>query len=141
MTAILSPAEVVEAMHAAFRVRDLDTIATFWADDIRFVAPGVDSVGKSARIRDEQVWLDAFSENSVDVEWVLANGDEVVEFCVLGGVHTGDLVQPDGSVVPPTNRRITGQFVSLYRISEGKVIYQKIIYDRLTLVEQLMGVA
>lgn len=141
MTANLSPAEIVEAMHAAFRARDLDTIATFWADDIHFVAPGVDSVGKEARIRDEQVWLGAFSENSVDVEWVLANGDEVVEFCVLGGVHTGDLVQPDGNVLPPTNRRITGQFASLYRVSEGKVVYQKIIYDRLALIEQLMGAA
>ncbi|WP_247254205.1 ester cyclase [Pseudomonas moorei] len=141
MTAHLSPAEIVEAMHAAFRARDLDNIATYWADDIHFVAPGVDSVGKDARIRDEQVWLNAFSENSVDVEWVISRDDEVVEFCVLGGLHTGDLQQPDGNVLPPTQRRITGHFTSLYRICDGKVVYQKIIYDRLGLIEQLMGAA
>lgn len=141
MTATLSPAEIVEAMHAAFRVRDLETIATFWADDIHYVAPGIDVVGKDARIRDEQVWLNAFSHNTVDVEWSVTNGDEVVEFCVLGGLHSGDLAQPDGGVLPPTQRHIAGSFVSLYRISDGKVVYQKILYDRLSLAEQLLGAA
>lgn len=139
MSAILSPTAVVSAMHEAFNERNIDAIAAFWADDIRYVAPGIDVVGKDARLRDETIWLEAFSGNFVRVETLVSDGDQVTEFCVLGGVHTGPLVLPDGSAMPPTNRRIEGRFASHYRIAGGKVVYQQIVYDRLDLIQQLQG--
>lgn len=141
MSSTQEPLAVVQAMHAAFNRRDLDAIAAYWAEGIRYVAPGVDVTGKAARVRDERAWLEAFSGNSVRVEAITASGDEVMEVCVLGGVHTGPLALPDGSALPPTNRRIEGRFASHYRVVEGKVVYQEILYDRLGLAQQLQGAA
>lgn len=137
MSTSARPADIVNAMHRAFRARDLDAIAAYWADDIRYVAPDVDVVGRDARIRDEQAWLGAFTDNDVEVHALVEQGDEVMEFCTLGGVHTGALPLPDGNVLPATNRRIAGAFASHYRIKDGKVVYQQIIYDKFGLLRQL----
>ena len=137
--AIPTPAEVVDAMHAAFRVSDLDGIARYWADDVQYQAPGVELQGKTARVAAENVWLDAFTSNDVQTTRRFVDGDEIVDFAIMSGLHTGPLALPGGQVLPPTGMRISGPYVARYRVVDGRVAYQHVIYDRLALVEQLHG--
>lgn len=130
---------LVRQMHDAFLARDLARLASFWADDIRYVAPGLELHGKEARILEERKWLNALTDNFIEVEAMLAEGDQAVEFCVMGGMHTGNLVLPDGNILPPTQRQISGYFTSRYRFLGDKLIEQRLIYDRLSLAEQLHG--
>lgn len=134
---VLTPAEVVDAMHAAFRSSDLDGIARHWADDVRYRAPGVELNGKAARILAENVWLDAFSSNEVETVRRFVDGDEIVDFAIMSGVHTGPLALPGGQALPPTGVRVSGPYVARYRVVGGRVTEQHVIYDRLTLVEQI----
>lgn len=137
----VDPAQVIDAMHAAFRVRDLDAIAEHWAADVVYEAPGVQLRGRAARKLDEKIWLDAFSDNTVEVRTRYVVGDEVIDFCVMGGLHTGELALAGGGVLPPTGRRVSGRYVALYRVTDGQVVHQQVFYDRLGLVEQLHGKA
>jgi hypothetical protein len=133
----LTPAQVVDAMHAAFRKGDLDGISRHWSDEVHYEAPGVELHGKAARIEAEKVWLGAFSENDVHTHTRFVDGDEVVDFAVMSGLHSGPLPLPGGATLPATARRVSGPYVSRYRVVEGRVIYQHVVYDRLALVEQL----
>jgi len=132
-------AAVIEAMHSAFRKRDLDGIAAYWADDVEYEGPGVALRGKAARTADEKIWLDAFSENDVTVQARYCQADEVIDFCVMKGVHSGNLVLPGGVVLPPTGRRIEAQYVARYRILKGMVVRQQVMFDRLSVLEQLQA--
>lgn len=135
--AVPTPAQVVDAMHAAFRESDLDGIARYWAEDVTYRAPGVELSGKAARVLAENVWLDAFTSNEVETTARFVDGDEIVDFAIMSGLHTGPLALPGGQVLPATGVRVSGPYVARYRIVEGRVAYQHVIYDRLTLVEQL----
>ncbi len=136
----LSPAAIVDAMHAAFRKADLDAIASHWHEDVAYEAPGVSLTGKAARILAEQVWLGAFSENDVQTHARFVNGEEITDFCTMSGCHTGPLLLPDGTAIPPSGARISGTYASRYRISGGKVVLQEVIYDRLALLQSIGAV-
>ncbi|MFO6448020.1 ester cyclase [Erythrobacter sp. NE805] len=133
----LSPAAVVDAMHEAFRHGDLDAIAMHWHDDVVYEAPGVSMTGKPARIMAEQVWLGAFSENDVRTHARLVDGEAIIDFCTMSGVHTGPLMLPDGTAIPPSGARISGTYAARYRIVAGKVVEQEVIYDRLALLQNI----
>ncbi|WP_374572179.1 ester cyclase [Phenylobacterium sp.] len=134
-----TPAEVVDAMHAAFRLSDLDGIARYWAEDVSYRAPGVELSGKAARVVAETVWLNAFSDNEVETTRRFVDGDEIVDFAIMSGLHSGPLALPGGQTLAPTGVRVSGPYVARYRIVDGRVVDQHVIYDRLTLVEQLQG--
>lgn len=136
-TTNLSPAIVVEAMHEAFRHGDLEGIAKHWHDDVDYRAPGIALTGKPARIVAEQMWLRAFSENDVSTHARLVDGDEITDFCTMSGVHTGPLLLPDGTAIPPSGTRISGTYAARYRIVAGKVVEQEVIYDRLALLQSI----
>jgi ketosteroid isomerase-like protein len=133
----LSPAQVVDAMHAAFRKGDLDGIAAHWHDDVEYQAPGVALRGKPARIEAEKVWLGAFSQNDVATTARFVNGEEIVDFAEMRGVHSGPLMLPGGASIPATGKPLAGPYVARYRIRDGKVVSQHVVYDRLALLQNL----
>lgn len=137
--AVPTPAQVVDAMHAAFRLSDLDGIARYWAEDVSYQAPGVELSGKVARVAAETVWLNAFSNNEVETTRRFVDGEEIVDFAIMSGVHSGPLALPGGQTLEPTGVRMSGPYVARYRIVDGRVAYQEVIYDRLALIEQLQG--
>ena len=100
---------------------------------MHYQAPGVEHEGRPARIAAENVWLDAFTENDIHTTGRYVDGDEIVDFAVMTGVHSGPLPLPGGAVLPPTGRRMSGAYVARYRIVEGKVAHQQ-IYDRLAVL-------
>jgi hypothetical protein len=86
-----TPAEVVDAMHAAFRASDLDGISRRWAEDVYYQAPGVELVGRPARIAAAKVWLDTCTENDIPTTGRYVDGDEIVDLAVMTSVHSGPL--------------------------------------------------
>lgn len=133
----LTPAQVVDAMHAAFRRGDLAAIAAYWHEDVDYRAPGVALRGHAARIEAETVWLDAFSENGVETYARFENGDDICDFAIMSGRHTGPLALPGGATLPATGATISGPYAARYTIRGGKVLAQEVIYDRMTLIGAL----
>jgi predicted ester cyclase len=81
-----------------------------------------------------QTWsfLNAFPDLHVTVENMIAEGDTVVAFKTLTGTHRGTHLG-----VPPTDKRVRYQIVSIYRIKNGKIAGYWGIQDELSLRRQL----
>ncbi|GAA2724354.1 ester cyclase [Actinocorallia aurantiaca] len=62
----------------------------------------------------------------------VAEGDRVVVFWRIEGVHKGDLFG-----VPATGRRFAGHSVSTITFRDGKVVRYRVLPDRLGIIQQL----
>ena len=53
------------------------------------------------------------------------------------GTHTGPLVLPDGTELPPTGKRVEVKGMELVRVRDGKVVVDNLYYDNLAVAAQL----
>ncbi|MFA6117592.1 MAG: nuclear transport factor 2 family protein [Sphingomonas sp.] len=119
---------ILTTLHAAFKRRDMDTIARYFDEDVRFVTPDGEMLGKQARIDDEQRLFDTFDDSEVEVTAAIINGDEAAEFCVLHAVS---------KVGPAPGRKIAMRYVVHYRFAGELITFQEVCFDRLALHQQL----
>ena len=113
----------------------LDNIEDIFAED--FVdqmasSGGLFVGGMDGLKRGYAAFLNAFPDLHVTVENMIAEGDTVVAFKTLTGTHRGTHLG-----VPPTDKRIRYQIVSIYRIKNGKIAGYWGIQDELSLRRQL----
>jgi len=73
-----------------------------------------------------------FPDSRVSVEGLVAEGDYVVVRWVLHATNTGDFFG-----MPATGKPVTLRGISMYRISEGKMVEGWVEYDQLNLMQQL----
>src|SRR5262245_33349551 len=121
----------------AFNRRDLDALAALWAADFHYEGPGGErtSTREAARERERALWA-AFPDIQADLSRHLALGDRLVIEGVMRGTHTGPLrIGP--AVLAPTGRRLEIGFVALFTFVDGVVAHERVVYDRLELLEQL----
>ena len=75
----------------------------------------------------------AFSDMSITVEDVVAEGDKVVTRVTMRGTYQGETEE----LGPPTGRRAEGQGITIQRIEGGKIAEEWNSYDNLGLLQQL----
>jgi predicted ester cyclase len=56
---------------------------------------------------------------------------------VFVGTHTGPLVLPDGTELPPTGKRVEVKGMELVRVRDGKIVVDNLYYDNLAVAAQL----
>lgn len=125
--------DIAQTIDRAFHARDIEGIATYWDDEIAYDAPGVSLTGKDARRLAEQVWLNAFPDAHIHVRRHFVGQDFVLMESTMTGTHTGPF-QTGEMTIPPTGRTITGDYAVLLHFREGKIIKQRIYFDRLKLM-------
>jgi predicted ester cyclase len=74
----------------------------------------------------------AFSDLHVEIDDVVAEGDVVMARVTPTGTHQGDLMG-----VAPTGRSVSWVVSHCARFSNGKMIEDRIVFDRADLMEQL----
>lgn len=80
------------------------------------------------------VQTDAYPDNQINDPLMLAEGDYVCFFARFTGTHTGTF---RGLVdLPATGKQIDSPFAFIAELSDGKVKSARILYDRLTNLEQ-----
>jgi hypothetical protein len=129
--------EAFEKGTETFNAHDMDGFAAMLADEVVFEAPGgVRGVGKKACIEFYGSWLGAFPDARVDVHGLHIVDDVAVEEGAFTGTHTGVLKSPAGEV-PPTGLRVIIPYIQVLRIREGKHVSFNLMFDRLSMLEQL----
>ena len=128
--------EPFERLESAFARRDIDALMGCWSDDIAYCSPNGAIAGVAARVAAEHVWLNAFPDVVIERVREFVCDDTVILEGVMRGTHLGPLATPDGTA-PPTGRTIVGRYVSIMSFVDGKVVDQKVYFDRLDLMEQL----
>ena len=129
--------EAFERGTDTFNAHDLDGFATVLADDVTFEAPGgIRGQGKAACVEFFGSWFGAFSDAHVDVHQLHVVGDVAVEEGTFTGTHDGVLRSPTGEI-PPTGRPVRIEYVQVLRFRDGKHASFDLLFDRLSMLEQL----
>jgi predicted ester cyclase len=134
---MLDPRLVVEAYFDAYNRHDAGAMAGFYSEWGDFSAPG----GLTMRGRDEaavyaRAWLEAFPDLEVTVRRYLVSGQSVVAEGTMRGTHRGTLRLP-GVALPPSGRRLEGEFMVVYEVEGAELISGHLYYDRGRLMQQL----
>lgn len=74
----------------------------------------------------------AFTDRSITVDDIVAEGDKVIAQIIWSGTHTGDF-----QGLPPTGKRIEITAFIIERFQDGKSVEHKSFFDQLTMMRQL----
>jgi steroid delta-isomerase-like uncharacterized protein len=77
-------------------------------------------------------WRAAFPDWRFTVEDMVAEGDLVMTRCTVRGTHRGELLG-----LPPTGREVAYTEILISRVSEGRIVEQSVLIDRLGLLQEL----
>ena len=76
--------------------------------------------------------LAGFPDQSIVLEQVVVNGDDVASRWTYRGTHTGDYYG-----IPPTGRAVVSTFVAFDRIVDSKLVENWTVFDNYDLMRQL----
>ena len=121
----------------AFNAHDLDAFGELFSDDVVQTAPGgMRFEGKAASMEFYGIWFEAFPDCHIDIDRAIFTEDAAVEQGSFSGTHTGVFHTPDGDI-PPTGRAVKAQYVNVLSFRDGRFFAGHLMFDRLTLLEQL----
>jgi predicted ester cyclase len=63
--------------------------------------------------------------------------DAFADEWIFVGTHTGPLLLPDGTELPPTGKRVEVRGMELVELRDGKIVVDNLYYDNLALAGQL----
>jgi steroid delta-isomerase-like uncharacterized protein len=133
----LSIREAFDRGTEAFNAHDLEAFGELFSDDVVQTAPGgMRSEGKAAAMEFYGMWFEAFPDCHVDIERTIFTDDAAVEEGTFSGTHTGVFHTPDGDI-PPTGRPVKAAYVNVLSFRDGRFSAGHLMFDRLTLLEQL----
>ncbi len=128
---------VVERGIKAFNAHDLEAVARDTAADVVLEATGgIKAKGTQAAKEFNQTWLRAFPDARVEAKSIITQGSTVVVEGVFTGTHDGPLRTPMGEV-PPTGKKLVGEFIQVFEIDRGLVKRNHLVYDQVDVMTQL----
>ena len=137
LTAALTTREAFERGTRTFNAHDMKGFAEVLADDVVVEAPGgLRGDGKAACVEFFGSWFVAFPDAHVDVHEVHIIDSIAVEEGTFLGTHNGVLRGPMGDVAP-TGRSVKIRYVQVLRFRDGNHISFNLMFDRLSMLEQL----
>ncbi len=130
---------LVGEWYEAISARNLDRILGMYAESIVSHDPGLQEPVKG--IEAHKAWetaiFEAFGKGRVNLLNVFGQGDQVVAESVYEMTHTGPLLRPDGTEIPPTNKTAKGRVLEVFTFEGGKITEVHAYYDQLGLMAQL----
>ena len=120
-----------------YNAGDLDGVMALYAEDAVQLMPDGTFHGRSV-IRDRLAReLDAFSDLAHRVVSYVEQGDAFADEWVFVGTHTGPVVLPGGTELPPTGKRIEMPGMEVVKIRDGKIVANNLYYDNVAVLVQL----
>ncbi len=127
--------DLVLRIEAAWESGDLDALDGFFAPDVvsHAAVPRLPRGLPGWKLAHRQM-LAAVPDRRVSIEDVIADGDKVAVRARLTGTNRAGLPWAN---VPPNGRPIDMDYISIYRIEDGKVVECWAINDMSSLVDQI----
>jgi steroid delta-isomerase-like uncharacterized protein len=120
-----------------YNAGDLDGVMDLYAEDAVQLMPDGRFEGRTAIRERLAKELSAFAELHHRYISFVEEGDAFADEWVFVGTHTGPLVMPDGSELPPTGKRVEVPGMELVRMRDGKIVVDNLYYDSLAVAIQL----
>lgn len=129
--------EISDKAQDAWNAKDLDGFLAFYTEQHEVTAPGFTAKGHQG-VRDFWgLWQGAFPDNHIAYRTLVVDGTTAAQIATFTGTHTGPLMQPDGTSIPPTGRTMTTTY-TLFSLFEGEqVARSEFVFDQLDMLGQL----
>ena len=121
-----------------YNAGDLDGVMDLYAEAAVQGMPDGIFEGRSAireRLANE---LEAIPDVTHTVVSFIEQGDAFADEWTFVGTHTGPLTLPDGTVLPPTGKRVEIKGMEVVRVGpDGKIVLNTLYFDNLAVAAQL----
>ena len=124
----------------AFNRADVDALVSHYAPKVTYIQPfAPEPLTSPEAVRAfESAMFAGFSDVSVEIEWLVADGDKGAAGMRVSAVHTADMPLPDGSVLAATGRTITLRTAEHVCVDErGKIVEHERYSDSAAFIAQL----
>lgn len=134
----MSNVDSARALYQSINDDDPDAGAVHFAGDAEWseVPTGQTYRSPSGWHENYNFWKGAFPDGQVEVTNVIDGGDQIAVEYTGRGTNTGPMMTPEGEM-PPTGKRVEGQFVDVWEFRDGKVVGGRSYYDVAGLMAQL----
>jgi predicted ester cyclase len=132
--------QTLRAYVDAFNRGDVDALAASYAATTDYVQPfsPVRLTTPAAIKAFEAGMFGGFSDVTVEIEWLVGDGDRAAGGAVIRATHTGTMPLPDGGTLPPTGNRIEIRNADYVRVdSGGKIVEHRRYANPIELMMQL----
>jgi steroid delta-isomerase-like uncharacterized protein len=121
-----------------YNAGDLDAVIDLYADDAVQGMPDGIFEGRDA-IRERLAReLEAIPDVTHSVVSFVEQGDAFADEWTFVGTQTGPFLLPNGTVLPPTGKRVEVRGMEVVRVGQdGKIVLNTLYYDNLSVAEQL----
>jgi steroid delta-isomerase-like uncharacterized protein len=125
---------LVRRVEDAWDSGKLDQLDECFASDFvsHSAMPGTPGTLASAKEFHREAVMKAFPDRRVEILDLVAQGDRVVVRARVTGTNKGGFMG-----VPPNDHPIDAEFISIYRVEDGKIAEHWAVNDGLTLMMQL----
>jgi steroid delta-isomerase-like uncharacterized protein len=130
--------ELLDRYVERYNAGDLDGVMELYADDAVQGMPDGVFQGRDA-IRDRLAnELEAIPDVTHTVVSFIEHDDAFADEWRFVGTQTGPLTLPDGTVLPPTGKRVEVRGMEVVRVGPGgKIVLNTLYYDNLAVAAQL----
>ena len=120
-----------------YNTGDLEGVVNSYTEDAILVTPDGTAQGRAAILEVLSRDKAAFPERHVTIDVIVEQGDTIASEFTWVATHTGPLVMPDGTEVPPTGKRVEAKGMELVQWRDGKLAVHHMYYDNMALAGQL----
>jgi len=130
--------ELLDTYVERYNAGDLDGVMDLYADDaVQGMPDGIFQGREAIRIRLANE-LQAIPDVTHTVVSFIEQGDAFADEWNFVGTQTGELTLPDGSVLPPTGKRVEVNGMEVVRVGpDGKIVLNTLYFDNLAVAAQL----
>ncbi len=133
-------AETLRTYRDTFAKGDVDGLAALYAPQTDYRQPAAPQplTTPDAVRAFEAGMFGGFSDITIELDWVIANGNEAAAGARIRATHTGAMPTPDGGEIPPTNTTIELLTAEHIRVDDdGRIVEHQRYSDMLGFMAQL----
>src|SRR5437870_647320 len=134
---MLTPREVAEQYFAALDAADIDAAMERFTSDADFLSPAGRMQGRAQIEPFLLGFAVAFPDARFEVTGAIESGASVALEGVYSGTQSGPLTTPEGGEIPPTGRRASAPFVTLFDVEGDLITSHRAYWDQLGFMAQL----
>ena len=120
-----------------YNAGDVEGLVNLYTEDATLVTPFGTAQGGAAIHEAASRDKAAFPDRAVTRDVIVEHGDTLADEWTFVGTHTGPLVMPDGTELPPTGKRVEFKGMELAQLRDGKIVVHHMYWDNMALAGQL----
>ncbi len=125
--------DLAEQAIQLYNAGDVEGFVNFYTEDATLVNPSGTFEGRAALRQALRRDKAAFPDRTMTVDVIVEQDDTIAAEWTVAGTHTGPLVMPDGTELPPTGKRVELKGVELVRFRDGKVAVHHEYWDNMAI--------